>query len=189
MMLYIPSEIPEISNREIMRYAGAPNKGLYDALLDECIKEAKDAISYRLCYTELPLKKDGDNLYIGDMTLKSRDLSTCLADCGRVLLFVATLGVGLDRLINKYSKILPSKALFFQAIGSERIEALCDAFCKEYKSPLTPRFSAGYGDLSLDSQREIFKVLDARRLIGVTLNDSLIMSPSKSVTAFAGIKE
>ena len=81
-----------------------------------------------------------------------------------------------------------------QAIGAERIEALCNAFSLEMKNEyaksgrsLRPRFSAGYGDLPLELQREIFNALGCERRIGLTLNDSLIMSPSKSVTAIIGI--
>ena len=61
-------------------------------------------------------------------------------------------------------------------------------FAKEEKH-LRPRFSAGYGDLSLSVQKDIFSVLDCARKIGLTLNDSLIMSPSKSVTAVVGISD
>ena len=51
----------------------------------------------------------------------------------------------------------------------------------------TDRFSPGYGDLPLDVQKNIFPLLDCERKIGLTLNESLIMSPSKSVTAFVGM--
>ena len=47
--------------------------------------------------------------------------------------------------------------------------------------------SPGYGDLALDVQKDIFALLDCERQIGLTLGDSLLMSPGKSVTAFAGI--
>ena len=52
-----------------------------------------------------------------------------------------------------------------------------------------PRFSAGYGDFELSAQTEIFHALDCQRKIGLTLNDSLLMSPSKSVTAIIGISD
>ena len=80
--------------------------------------------------------------------------------------------------------------MFFQAIGAERIESLCDAFCAEREAEglrLRPRFSPGYGDLPLELQRDLFRGLDCSRKIGLTLNESLLMSPSKSVTAIAGI--
>ena len=83
-----------------------------------------------------------------------------------------------------------------QAIGSERVESRCVAFEGEIKDELReargeisfrPRFSPGYGDLSLELQRDIFRLLDCQRQIGVTLGDSLLMSPSKSVTAIIGV--
>ena len=51
-----------------------------------------------------------------------------------------------------------------------------------------PRFSAGYGDFSLEFQRNICDALDCQRKIGITLQESLIMLPTKSVTAIIGIK-
>jgi cobalamin-dependent methionine synthase I len=53
---------------------------------------------------------------------------------------------------------------------------------------LRPRFSPGYGDLSLSVQSDLLNVLDARRNIGLTLSDSLMMIPQKSVTAIVGLK-
>lgn len=60
---------------------------------------------------------------------------------------------------------------------------------KELDVRLKPRFSAGYGDLPLEVQKDIFRVLDCPRKIGLTLNDSLLMSPTKSVTAIVGIED
>jgi len=109
------------------------------------------------------------------------------------VVFGATVGLELDRLIARYSRISPVKALFYQSIGAERIESLCDAFCDEME-PLyapgrtKPRYSPGYGDLPLDVQKAFFAVLDCPRKIGLTLNESMLMSPSKSVTAIIGIQ-
>ena len=77
-----------------------------------------------------------------------------------------------------------------QAIGAERIEALCDAFCRAYgeeAGPCHPRISPGYGDFPLEAQRRLLPLLDGPRRSGLTLNGSLFMSPTKSVTAIVGI--
>ena len=50
------------------------------------------------------------------------------------------------------------------------------------------RFSAGYGDLPLELQEKIFEILKPEKQMGVFLSESFIMSPSKSVTAFVGLK-
>ena len=54
---------------------------------------------------------------------------------------------------------------------------------------LRPRFSPGYGDFSLEHQREFFRILEVQKKIGVTLTESLLMMPSKSVTAVIGLSE
>ena len=179
---------PPIVKKEILRYAlcreATPK---IDELLDSCIAEAKDALTYAVCYTELEVKVTGEVCDFGVFCVASADLAKSLEGSEKVILFAATVGVSLDRLIRKYSKISPSRAVMLQAFGTERIEALCNAFCCEMGTPA--RFSPGYGDLPLEVQKDIFDVLSCTKNIGVSLSDSLLMSPSKSVTAFAFSKE
>ena len=54
---------------------------------------------------------------------------------------------------------------------------------------LRPRFSPGYGDFSIEHQRDIARVLDTARRIGLTVTDSLMLAPMKSVTAVIGVAE
>ncbi|MBQ8164649.1 MAG: Vitamin B12 dependent methionine synthase activation subunit [Clostridia bacterium] len=185
---------PPFCEREILRYAGCKSVDAeLSALLKLCIKEANGKFDYKVCYREFHISLDGDVCDFGAFRLKSEKLAANLSHCKRVIIFAATVGVEIDRLIAKYGRLSPSKALMFQAIGAERIEALCDTFCDDISSEmnvaLKPRFSPGYGDLPLDSQNAIFSVLDCGKRIGLSLNDSLLMSPSKSVTAFAGISD
>ncbi len=181
--------------REILRYAGCP-KTERPRLLDECIDEIADRLSYKVCWGEFEIRIDESLVDFGFARTKSADLAKNLKGCKKILLFAATVGIEIDRMITKYGRLSPTKALFFQAIGAERIESLCDTFCREmselFKKDnlfLRPRFSPGYGDLPLILQKDIFEVLSCPKKIGVTLNDSLLMSPSKSVTAIAGISD
>lgn len=165
-------------------------------LCDECLSLCLINTVYRVCYSEFPLIFDGDKLYIGDIATKSQDLRGRLDGCYAAVVFAATVGMEYDRLIRAYGKLDAAKAFMLQAIGTERVEALCDVFCKELKDnksdlgeEVTDRFSPGYGDLPLELQRNIFDMLDCERHIGVFLNNSLLMTPSKSVTAIIGIKK
>jgi len=185
---------PAFCEKEILRYAGcreADDEVL--KLMYSCIDEVREKLSYKVCFAESAAYFDGDTCKIGTMEIKSQNLAKCLEKSKSVILFAATIGTEIDRQIAKYSRISPSRALMIQAIGAERVEALCDMFCRDISSEknisLTPRFSPGYGDLSLKVQKEIFAVLNCSKYIGLTLNDSLLMSPSKSVTAFAGISD
>ncbi|MBQ8394212.1 MAG: Vitamin B12 dependent methionine synthase activation subunit [Clostridia bacterium] len=181
--------LPDFDRREILRYAG--NKGEADetlsTLLEECLTECAAVFTPRLCYRVFDV---GGFYKLFDKERQSKLLQTRLEGCDKVLIFAATVGIGIDRLIRKYAAVSPVKALVFQAIGAERIEALCDSFCEELKREygcITGRFSAGYGDFPLSAQTAFFQTLDCARGIGLTLTDSLLMTPTKSVTAAVGL--
>lgn len=189
-----------LREREILRYAGCKTEEAEVVrLMQSCLQEAEraEALQGKLCYAELPFRAEvsaekNTVCDFGSFSVCSEQLKKNLQDCNKVLLLAATAGVGIDRLISKYGRIAPSKALMFQAIGAELVEAICDTFGREYEAEractLCPRFSPGYGDLPLETQKDVFRVLDPAKRIGLTLNDSLLMSPSKSVTAFAGVE-
>lgn len=184
--------LPEPEEKEILRYAASSlEDSLTAELLKECLNEALNKLSYSVCYLELPLEVKGDICRLGDMEVSSKDLAKRLKGSEGCILFAATVGVELDRLITKYGRLSPSKALLLQAIGAERIEALCDAFCEDIKKDFAtkpkPRFSPGYGDLPLSVQRDIFSLLECEKRIGLTLTDGMLMAPTKSVTAIIGI--
>lgn len=176
---------------EIKRYAKIYNTTEFDALIESCILELNNKLTYKVCYDVFPICITDTIIDFSVFTVDSKDLAFNLKDCNSAIIFASTIGVEIDRLINKYSKISPSKALIFQAIGAERIEALANAFTQDiktcYNTLIKPRFSPGYGDFKLEYQKKIFDVLNCYKNIGLTLNDSLIMSPSKSVTAIIGL--
>ncbi len=178
---------PPIREREILRYANCKEADpATESLLREVLREVQDKLTYKVCYCELPLTESGAVCDFGAFQLRSEHLAACLNGCRRAILFAATIGVEPDRLIARYGRVAPAKAVLLQAIGAERIEALCDLFCAAFPNA-RPRFSPGYGDLPLAAQADLFRILDCERRIGLTLNDSLLMSPTKSVTAILGI--
>ena len=184
---------PNINRREILRYAKAGESEELTALVDSVIKEAEGTFTYKVSYAELDISVSDSAVDFGFFKAESKKLAKNLKNCTRAILFGATVGLGIDRLIAKHSRLSPTRALIMNAYGAERIEALCDEFCRdielEYKAALCPRFSPGYGDLPLDFQKEIFNLLDLPKRAGITLTDTMLMSPTKSVTAIIGIKE
>ena len=143
---------------------------------------------------EVTVKIDRDEVDLSLSRVTSRKLAERLAGCERAVVFAATVGLEIDRLIAKHSRRSPAHALCLQAIGTERTEALCDLLCEGLEEQFCAegkrtrmRFSPGYGDLPLAMQRDIFRLLDCPRRIGLTLADSLLMTPTKSVTAVIGL--
>ncbi len=177
-----------------MRYARAGGSEENLELLESCLDELCKGLYYKVCYTELSVNVLENCVKIGETVCHSSGLAKNLQGCRRAVIFAASIGLFPDRCIKKYGSLSPSRALIIDAIGSERVESLCDVFCEDMKKEaerrgesLRPRFSPGYGDLSLNAQKDIFALLDPPKNIGVTLSESLLMMPSKSVTAIAGI--
>ncbi len=174
---------PPVRRQEIFRYLKTTPE-ISGPGVEQCLCELLPLLSYRVCYGRFPLAFSSDAVDLGFAKTPSGDLRKALSGCGEIIVFAATVGIAPDRFLARHGALSPTKALYGDAIGTERIEALCDAF-EETQAPCRPRFSPGYGDLPLTLQREIFQTLDCQK-IGLTLNDSLLMSPCKSVTAIIG---
>ncbi len=187
---------PPISESDALRYARCPSADAGTlGVLRQCAETVKDLFTYNVCYTELSLKIEGDVCRFPFGQIRTADLARHLDGCTKVFLFAATVGITAEREMQKAAVRSPVRALLMDAIGTERIEALCDAFEAEIRRfaaaqgrKIRPRFSPGYGDLPLEVQREIFTVLDPARRIGLSLTENCMMTPSKSVTAFIGVR-
>lgn len=142
------------------------------------------------CEEDFTLLPNG-TLDLGFCRVKSRALARHLAGCTRVLLFAATVGMGVERYLTGLSALSVSKRYFADAVSSAMIEDACNLLQAKIAlqyGKLTPRFSPGYGDLPLSVQPALLARLDAARRVGITLSPSLLMTPKKSVTALIGVK-
>ena len=180
-----------LDKNNILRYMKAKdNAPEIQSLLDECITLSKDKLKGKVCYSVFDISFCGDTLDLGFTKTDSKALKTHLENCNKIVLFASTVGIDIDMLVTKYSPLSPSKAFCIGAIGTEAVENICDRFCDDIATEYgecAARFSPGYADLPLDMQKEIFSVLDTKK-IGLSLSDSLLMTPKKSVTAIIGIK-
>lgn len=187
--------LPPVDRREVLRYAGVP--AMQSADLEALCARAEDMAAAVLrpeaLYVQVPLLVDGDTVCLGDSTWHSESLARHLSGCTQAVLMAATLGLALDRLVQTQSVRTPSFALILNALGAERVEALCD--CTEVRireatgCASTRRFSPGYGDLSIDCQQDMFRMLQCGKYLNLRLTQARMMIPSKSVTAILGLKE
>lgn len=137
-----------------------------------------------------------DGIVSGGQTLTvSGTLSAHLRGCRSVYLVCGTIGTGFDAFMRRVSSISGADALIAQAIGTAAVEKLMDLTAVEIADALcdgettVSRYSPGYGDFPLAAQRTILTLLDAPRRIGVSLTDSDLMVPSKSVSAVIGVRD
>lgn len=163
--------------------------------IDACVAELTRASSMKTVNRVFELRHlSTKEIMLGELRIESEKLSKHLRNCGKAILFAATLGTGADLLLRRWSVADMSKAVIMQASAAAVIEAYCDACQKELSTEaakeglyLRSRFSPGYGDFPLDYQKELLNLLDAPKRIGLTVTDSMMLTPTKSVTAVMGL--
>ena len=190
--------------KEVIRYLGyrgaVPDDSVREEI-GECIGELQKEVTPRFVYERFPLsvktEQDGTPLLnLGDLEIRSRDLAKNLEGCCGVYIMAVTLGPGPDRLIRRASVGQMSRAVVLQAAAAAMTETWCDQINERIRQEAErdglctrPRYSPGYGDLPLELQEDISRILNMPKEIGVSLTKTLLMTPSKSVTALIGVSD
>lgn len=189
-------ECPEIPMREALHYMGWRGTPVepellaqIEALIDQVRREVRPHVLLR----RFALEEDG---WLQGTTLipQGSDVGRLISGCHEAVLLAATLGAGSERMLLKTQARSGAQAVLLDAVLSAAIEAVCDAQEAALRETLsrqalylTDRFSPGYGDMPLAQSGEICAVLAADRTIGLTVSQSGIMIPRKSVTAIMGV--
>ena len=187
--------LTHIPREEVLRYLGCP--GTEDpatlALVEGCsarlLAAARPKWTYRAF--DLAVQTDGVRLDCG-LLLPGRDLAAHLRGCSRAALLAATLSAPVDALLRRAQAEDLAAAVALDCCATAAVEAVCDLAEAEIRVRFPGcsfpfRFSPGYGDFPLECQKQIAPALELGKRIGVTLTDSLLMAPSKSVTAVIGV--
>ena len=182
---------------EIARYLRMGRSVPEGALAKRMTQLRDEALAVvRPAYIGRRFAREGDAIVSGDVRLDiAGTLARHIGGCAAVYLVCGTIGADIDALQRRASVSSGADALIVQAIGAALVEKLMDAVEDEIRAELSPdeelvpRYSPGYGDFPLAAQRHILFLLDATRRIGVSLTDTLLMVPSKSVSAVIGVKK
>lgn len=207
----------DVNKREIYRYLGygrgIPDESIR-MLVDEVLQQMLTLLKPRSVWQTYDCLIRDNQIYLkrakedwqqdsqrydvieddADVRLTSVHLAKNLKSCHKVMILAATIGIEADKLLHRYELTHMAKASVAQACGAACIEAYCNELQSQLSKKaadlgmvLRPRFSPGYGDLPLDTQKLIFGMLDCAKRLGLTLTDSMLMYPTKSVTAFIGL--
>ena len=180
--------LSNLNRSEALRYMGAkalnPDKMTSD-IMDEVESELLKVCRPVYTFTEIP--KDSP-------ALGGNDIKEVVAESEKVLLIAATLGIYVEKLLRKTQITDMAKAVVVDAMASVAIEQFMDKIEDELKERykglyFTNRFSPGYGDYPLEKQREVVKILNTEKKLGLSLSDSLLLNPTKSVTAVIGLNK
>lgn len=172
------------------KYGEEPSKEICE-LIEISYKELCKVITPKYIYKEYDFTRTEDGIVIDGIEFKSQKLLNHLRNSASIILFGATIGVGADTLVRKYSVTDIAMTSVAHCVGASLVENLCDMACEELKNEIKgehrPRFSPGYGDLDISSQKDFFKLLPMTTQLGVTLSENYMMTPTKTVTAFIGV--
>lgn len=193
--MIIKKEIPfselSIKKAEALRYAGVKGKADENTLklYNKAFELLKENVKPKAVYKYAQVEYTDDGVIIDTIEVKSTGLKKFLKNSKGCAILAATVGIEADRLINRYSCVEPSLALMIDSIAAATVEALCNKLCSnEFKVEEQCRFSPGYSDFPINHQKCIVRELSTELNIGVTLTNSMLLSPSKSVTAIVPIK-
>ncbi len=201
--LFSSIKIP-IPRERILKRLGY-RRGVTQIISDE-MKELDESIEYAVSLLHLKGAGKRYTIDVGDMSrvrleagslFESRDLAQFLRDCGEILLIGATGGSEIAEAIQECTKRdNMTRSVVIDAVASEMVDASLDWLCSYFNRELVRenkrlsrrRFSAGYGDFSLNDQRTIYDLLELKR-IGIDINENAILIPEKSVTAIVRIED
>ena len=194
--LYIMEvKLPEIRKSEVLRYLGYNGQDLGSALeeqLQRCIDAVASSARPRLTYRIFDVR----NSEIEGLSLKGNEIRELLKSSKQAIIMAATLGAEAEALLRRTEVTDISDAVIMDSAQSVAIESVCDAFeakmrifYREENLYLTDRYSPGYGDLPLNSQKLLMDVLQTEKRIGLAATASNMMVPRKSVTCIIGISD
>lgn len=185
--------------REAIRYLGYGKHAIDNqtfSLVLEAFDELDRIVEKRMIYRIFDFKiLSEDCMEIENMKVQSKNLMVNLDGCEKVVLLGATLGIGVDQLMKRYSYTNMAKMVVLQACAAAILEEYLDHWQENLVQELSaeeyglrPRFSPGYGDFSISHQGEILRMLDAPKKIGLSMTEGNMLTPLKSVTAVIGLK-
>lgn len=184
---------PHVRRAEMLRYARCGDGVGVEKEAEQAQRLVDDLIRPAAAAVVFDIKRDGEKLFVADTELEGKSIKKLLAPCNKCVVMAITVGFELDMKIAALGSSSPALSLLADAAASSAVEDACDACCESIESELgvklTPRFSPGYGDLPMNIQPALLTLTNARRDLGLTVGSGCMLSPIKSVTAIAGIKE
>ncbi len=189
------AKLTGLNENEILMYLGYRGQEYTEDVREQmkcCEKEVLQTAVPRLVWRRLAI----EDANFTALSLEGKDISEHLDGCREAVLMAVTLGPEIDALLRKKSVTDMADAVIMDACADTAVENVADHFETDLRRELeaehlylTDRFSPGYGDLPLSTQKKLCAALDTERKIGLSLSPTMLMIPKKSVTAILGISD
>lgn len=187
-------ELNQINISEALRYLGygenQPDTRMKE-ILDSCSEELLKVIRPKYVFKIFDLKEN----YVvngAEFELKGQAIKNHLKNCSKIAMMCVTLSSNVDLLIRRKQIGNMAEAMIIDSMASAAVEQVCDEvekiIKKEYPDfEYTWRFGVGYDDFPLELQEQFLNVVNAPKQIGVCVNESFMLTPTKSVTCIIGM--
>ncbi len=175
---------PDIDSlRQALRIRNQEDLSALEYLAAQAQALARPKAAYRPAFVA---QHTDDSIIIDDVTFKSRVLRVNVGKARRVFLYLATCGVELDAWANSLDDMLHhywAEEIKIQALRAAT-DALYTRIQKDYQPGQTTIMNPGsLADWPLGQQRPFFQLMgDAATQLEITLSDSCLMTPNKSVS-------
>ena len=185
-----PADAVEINKNELALRLKT-DRDFDETLLDKCRREFDKTVTYKCAYIRTAVDTRHEGICdFGFMSVPSRDLYKNLRGCKEAFVLAVTTGIAVDRMLARLNIVSQAEHFMADALSSAAVESFCDYACDIMTRDVScvPRYSPGYGDLSISFQKPLLARLNACETLGITLNSAYLMTPVKSITAIMGIK-
>ncbi len=183
---------------KLLDYDKGDDKEIISYLIDEVLNEAAGSCDIRaefVIYPEIEFDSDTGSMIIGGIEFNpGKIISAQLRKAESVALFACTAGQWIGdkakQLINGKDYL---KGYIFDIAGSEIVEAAAELMQEKLREmmeaeglKITNRYSPGYCGWNVSEQHKLFSLMPDN-FCGITLNESALMTPIKSVSGVIGI--
>lgn len=185
---------------KLIDYDKGENKELITEMIAGVLKEAEEICDIRAEYVicnDVKIDNDSGNLLVNGVEFNvGKIVRGQLKKSGAVAVFLCTAGPK----IGEYARVLINekdflKGYIFDIAGSEIVEAAADKMQENLRlqmendgKKITNRYSPGYCGWHLLEQHKLFSLVPGN-YCNISLTDSSLMQPIKSVSGFIGIGE
>lgn len=186
-----------LTKEKVLKYLGYRNQDISSLIntIENAIKELLliSKIDYIIDYQDIISMDEKAITLDNGLFLQGNSIINRLNGSDQAIIIIATIGNSFDQKMLTLQRIAPLDAMIFDAAGSALVEEVMDGINQKLiadnpEKNLTRRFSPGFGDLPLSTNKSIIDIYNATRRIGVVINKNFLMTPSKTVTAIIGIK-
>ncbi|MDP2929804.1 MAG: vitamin B12 dependent-methionine synthase activation domain-containing protein [Candidatus Omnitrophota bacterium] len=164
--------------------------------MDECLTKARSLSKPNYIRATKKITLIGEDFIEveGRVRFSTGRIAQYIKDSGDIVIFLVTIGERIEKIAGELTQGKePLQGYLLDRIGSFAVESLAESIEKKIrkdysrlKMSVSRRYSPGYCDWPIEEQAILARVLDFSK-IGVSLTESCMMKPKKSISAIVAI--